>query len=149
MPLRVEQNIPIMSVFDLKNVTKKWVPSHRLHEVLFGSLVPSNLLHLLRERLVRNRNSVAPTCRMSVRNNATLLLVREMELLDVVLIYIVRVPPLRSTNFGIPKGLNEVLPQILNMGVLLLQLIYRDSIRDGFNQPTSWASSNDIERLEP
>ena len=61
---------------------------------------------------------------MGVRNYWSLLLVRKMELFDVVLTEIVRVSPLRQTDFRISENLNEILSQILNVRILLFQLIY-------------------------
>ena len=37
-----------MSILDLKDIAKKRIPSHGSHEILFGSLVSSDLLHLVR-----------------------------------------------------------------------------------------------------
>jgi len=61
---------------------------------------------------------------MGVRNYWPLLLVRKMELFDVVLTEIVRVSPLGQTDFRISENLNEILSQILNVRILLFQLIY-------------------------
>ena len=61
---------------------------------------------------------------MGVRNYWPLLLVRKMELFDVVLTKIVRVSPLGQTDFRISENLNEILSQILNVRILLFQLIY-------------------------
>jgi len=86
---------------------------------------------------------------MGVRNYWPLLLVRKMELFDVVLTEIVRVSPLGQTDFRISENLYEILSQILNVRILLFQLIDRNCIWNSFNQTTSRARSNNIERLQP
>jgi len=70
---------------------------------------------------------------MGVRNYWPLLLVRKMELFDVVLTEIVRVSPLGQTDFRISENLNEILSQILNVRILLFQLIDRNCIWNSFN----------------
>lgn len=70
---------------------------------------------------------------MGVRNYWPLLLVRKMELFDVVLTEIVRISPLGQTDFRISENLNEILSQILNVRILLFQLIDRNCIWNSFN----------------
>jgi len=70
---------------------------------------------------------------MGVRNYWPLLLVRKMELFDVVLTEIVRISPLGQTDFRISENLYEILSQILNVRILLFQLIDRNCIWNSFN----------------
>ena len=72
-----------------------------------------------------------------------------MELLDIVLIDIVRVSPLRHCKFCVSESLNKVLSEVLNMGILLFELINGNRIRDCFYEASSWASGYDVEGLQP
>ena len=46
---------------------------------------------------------------------------------------VIRVPPAGLTNISVSKDLDEILPQGLDMGVLLLEVINGNGIRDGLD----------------
>lgn len=43
----VKENVSVVSVFDLQNVTEKRVANHGSHKVLLGSLVSPDVLRIL------------------------------------------------------------------------------------------------------
>lgn len=51
--------------------------------------------------------------------------------------------------FEVSKCLDEVLPQGLDVWILFLKLVDADSIRNGFDESTCWASCDDVEWAQP
>ena len=161
MPLGIEQNVSIVSIFDLQNVAKQRVPSHRPHEVLLGTVVPRQvLLVFLRACLIYN---VLSTFRNALDGNFLLCCVSASRLCgldiflhrgshgldgDVTISIWLRILINSLVNL-ILKGLNKVLPQVQNVRILLLKLINRDRVWDGFNEAAGGTSGNNIKWLEP
>ena len=119
----IEEDVSIMSIFDLQNVAQQTIASHRPHEVLLGCLVPFVVNHLLGNALSSARilllfGCCLKLCKCWVRAPAIFL-----------------------------KGFDEVLPQCLNVRILLFKLVNGDSIRNSFNQASSWTSGNNIKGL--
>ena len=44
------------------------------------------------------------------------------------------------------ESFDKVLAECLDVRVLFLELVDRDSIWDGLDEPSSWTSGNDVER---
>lgn len=147
---RVKQDVSVVPVLDLQDVAQERIPYHGSHEVLLGGLVPPDVLLALRYDLqgflsadsfqARQRSGreiggadAKGGIRLCGRKRCFQIL---RYLLDARLTFI-------------SEGLDEVLPQSLDVRVLFLQLIDRDCIWNRLNQATSRTSSDNVKWLEP
>jgi len=51
--------------------------------------------------------------------------------------------------FFVSEGLNEVLAESCDMGVLLLELVNRDGVGNGLDEAACWTSGYNVEGFEP
>lgn len=109
-----------MSVFDLKDVAEKAVAGHRRHEVHLGGLVAPLIPISLRHLSHCIVHGLLADADRSFLNGAS---ITERQL--------------------------EVLPERLNMRILLLELIDAHRVRNRLDQAACWAGRNDVKWLQP